>query len=33
MRNTDYIKGALLRDDNSGINDIEAEADVYKRQA
>ena len=26
MRNTDYIKGALLRDDYSGINDIEAEA-------
>ena len=26
MRNTDYIKGALLRDDYSGINDIVAEA-------
>ena len=30
MRNTDYIKGALLRDDYSGINDIEAEAGDFR---
>ena len=33
MRNTDYIKGALLRDDYSGINDIEAEAEILSDAA